>query len=99
VAPKAGEFRIKMVATGVCHTDDSGLAGKFGDIFPVFLAHEGGGVIESVGEGVTTVKPGVHVILLWMARCDECSICKNPQTNVFEIERPWRIQTCYGESC
>ena len=56
--PKAGEVRIKMVATGVCHTDDSGLAGRLGDIFPVVLGHEGGGIVESVGEGVTTVKPG-----------------------------------------
>ena len=47
-----------MVATGVCHSDDSALAGKFGDIFPVVLGHEGGGIVESVGDGVTTVKPG-----------------------------------------
>ena len=57
--PKAGEVRIKMVATGVCHSDDTALAEKLSDIsFPVVLGHEGGGIVESVGEGVTTVKPG-----------------------------------------
>ena len=56
--PKAGEVRIKMVATGVCHSDDTILAGKSEDVFPVVLGHEGGGIVESVGEGVTTVKPG-----------------------------------------
>ena len=56
--PRAKEVRIKMVATGVCHSDDSGLAGKMGDIFPNVLGHEGAGIVESVGEGVTAVKPG-----------------------------------------
>ena len=51
-------MRIKMVATGVCHSDDTILAGKSEDVFPVVLGHEGGGIVESVGEGVTTVKPG-----------------------------------------
>jgi len=88
--PKAGEVRIKMVATGVCHTDDSGLAGRLGDIFPVVLGHEGGGIVESVGEGVTTVKPGDHVIPLWIVRCEECPTCKNPQTNMCQSGLPWK---------
>jgi len=81
--PKAGEVRIKMVATGVCRSDDNALAGKVKNVlFPVVLGHEGGGIVESVGEGVTTVKPGDHVILVALARCGECSICKNPHTNM-----------------
>jgi len=80
--PKAGEVRIKMVATGVCHSDGSALAGKLEDIFPAILGHEGGGIVESVGEGVTTVKPGDHVVPVNIVRCEECSICKNPQTNM-----------------
>ena len=57
--PKAGEVRIKILASGVCHTDDHALSGADTEgRFPCILGHEGGGVVESVGEGVTTVKPG-----------------------------------------
>ena len=55
-----------MVATGVCHSDGSALAGKLEDIFPAILGHEGGGIVESVGEGVTTVKPGKCLLLAVM---------------------------------
>ena len=57
--PKAGEVRIKILATGVCHTDSYTLSGCDSEgRFPVILGHEGGGIVESVGEGVTKVKPG-----------------------------------------
>ena len=56
--PKASEVRIKMINTGVCHSDSTMASGNKGDFFPVVLGHEGSGVVESVGEGVTTVKPG-----------------------------------------
>ena len=56
--PKAGEVRIKMVATGVCHSDENVLGGRSEDVFPAVLGHEGSGIVESVGEGVITVKPG-----------------------------------------
>ena len=56
--PKANEVRIKMINTGVCHSDSTMASGNKGDFFPVVLGHEGSGVVESVGEGVTTVKPG-----------------------------------------
>ena len=57
--PKAGEVRIKMVASGVCHSDWTYLSGHLEQgVFPAVLGHEGGGIVESVGEGVTTVKPG-----------------------------------------
>lgn len=57
--PKAGEVRIKIIATGVCHTDSYTLGGHDSEgKFPVILGHEGGGIVESVGEGVTRVKPG-----------------------------------------
>ena len=56
--PKAGEVRIKMEATGVCHSDENVLAGRSEDAFPVILGHEGAGIVESVGEGVTAVKAG-----------------------------------------
>lgn len=58
--PKAKEVRIKIIATGVCHTDGFTLSGKDGEgRFPCVLGHEGGGIVESVGEGVTSVKPGL----------------------------------------
>ena len=57
--PKAGEVRIKILSTGVCHTDAYTLSGQDPEgKFPVILGHEGGGIVESVGEGVTSVKPG-----------------------------------------
>jgi S-(hydroxymethyl)glutathione dehydrogenase/alcohol dehydrogenase len=59
--PQAGEVRIKIVATGVCHTDAYTLDGHDPEgIFPCILGHEGGGIVESVGEGVTSVTPGIN---------------------------------------
>src|SRR3989344_8862515 len=62
--PKAGEVRVKIVASGVCHTDAYTLSGKDSEgIFPVIFGHEGGGIVESVGEGVTSVQPGTALFL------------------------------------
>ncbi|XP_062554631.1 alcohol dehydrogenase class-3-like [Armigeres subalbatus] len=81
--PKAGEIRIKVVATGVCHSDASFLSGYDPSIrFPVIFGHEGAGIVESVGEGVTKFKPGDHVIPLFIPQCFECRPCKNPNTNL-----------------
>ncbi|NWR93555.1 ADH1 dehydrogenase, partial [Furnarius figulus] len=80
--PKAGEVRIKMVATGICHTDEHVLRGSFPNVeFPVILGHEGAGIVESTGEGVTSVKPGDKVIPLCLPQCGECSYCLNPESN------------------
>ncbi|KAF8979866.1 S-(hydroxymethyl)glutathione dehydrogenase [Entomortierella lignicola] len=81
--PKAGEVRIKVIATGVCHTDAYTLSGADSEgVFPVILGHEGGGIVESVGEGVTTVQAGDHVIPLYTAECRECKFCKSGKTNL-----------------
>lgn len=81
--PRAGEVRIKVVATGVCHTDAYTLDGHDPEgLFPSVLGHEGGGIVESVGEGVTTVQPGDHVIPLYIPECGECKFCKSPKTNL-----------------
>ena len=81
--PKAGEVLIKMVATGVCHTDAFTLSGADPEgIFPVILGHEGGGVVELVGEGVTTLKKGDHVIPLYTPECRECKFCLSGKTNL-----------------
>ncbi|XP_075005690.1 alcohol dehydrogenase 1 [Calonectris borealis] len=80
--PKAGEVRIKIVATGICRTDDHILEGCFPNVdFPVIPGHEGAGIVESVGEGVTSVKPGDKVIPLCLPQCGECSFCLNPESN------------------
>merc|ERR1711915_727888 len=79
--PKAGEVRIKILATGVCHTDAYTLGGHDPEgLFPVVLGHEGGGIVESVGDGVTSVKEGDHVIPLYTPQCRECKFCKNKKT-------------------
>lgn len=81
--PQAGEVRIKIVATGVCHTDAYTLDGHDPEgIFPCILGHEGGGIVESVGEGVTSVSPGDHVIPLYTPQCYECKFCKSSKTNL-----------------
>ncbi|EFX82966.1 hypothetical protein DAPPUDRAFT_230717 [Daphnia pulex] len=81
--PQAGEVRIKIVATGVCHTDAYTLDGHDPEgIFPCILGHEGGGIVESVGEGVTSVSPGDHVIPLYTPQCYDCKFCKSPKTNL-----------------
>jgi S-(hydroxymethyl)glutathione dehydrogenase/alcohol dehydrogenase len=81
--PKAGEVRIKILYSGVCHTDAYTLGGFDPEgAFPVVLGHEGGGVVESIGDGVTNVQPGDHVIPLYIPQCGECKFCKNPKTNI-----------------
>ncbi|MGB3304822.1 MAG: zinc-binding dehydrogenase [Thermomicrobiales bacterium] len=75
-APGPGEARVRILASGVCHTDLSAKSGVFGpDVFPLLLGHEGAGIVESVGEGVTNVKEGDYVILAWRAPCGNCRFC------------------------
>ena len=82
-APRAGEVLVRMVATGVCHTDAFTLSGADPEgIFPSILGHEGGGVVEEIGPGVTSVKPGDHVIPLYTPECGECSFCLSGKTNL-----------------
>jgi S-(hydroxymethyl)glutathione dehydrogenase/alcohol dehydrogenase len=81
--PQHGEVLVRLVATGVCHTDAFTLSGADPEgIFPSILGHEGGGVVEEVGAGVTSVKPGDHVIPLYTPECGECSFCKSGKTNL-----------------
>uniref|UniRef100_A0A2K6EVA8 Alcohol dehydrogenase 7 (class IV), mu or sigma polypeptide n=2 Tax=Propithecus coquereli TaxID=379532 RepID=A0A2K6EVA8_PROCO len=80
--PKAKEVRIKILATGICRTDDHVIKGAMVSKFPVIVGHEATGVVESTGEGVTTVKPGDKVIPLFLPQCGECNACHNPDGNL-----------------
>ncbi|MFT7806396.1 alcohol dehydrogenase class-3-like isoform X1 [Arapaima gigas] len=84
--PKAYEVRIKTAASGVCHTDWSYLvrAGKGMQLrpFPLVLGHEGAGVVESVGSGVTKFSQGDKVVPLFLPQCGECECCMSPKTNL-----------------
>ena len=82
-APKKGEVLIRITHTGVCHTDAFTLSGDDPEgVFPCVLGHEGSGIVVEVGEGVTYVKPGDHVIPLYTAECGECLFCKSGKTNL-----------------
>ena len=86
--PKAGEVRVRIVASGVCHTDAFTLSGDDPEgIFPSILGHEGGGIVESVGEGVTSLQVGDHVIPLYTAECGVCKFCKSGKTNLCQAVR------------
>ncbi|KAI8893490.1 S-glutathione dehydrogenase [Globomyces pollinis-pini] len=81
--PKAGEVRIKILFTGVCHTDAYTHSGADSEgLFPCILGHEGGGVVESIGEGVTSVSVGDHVIPLYTPECKTCKFCTSGKTNL-----------------
>jgi S-(hydroxymethyl)glutathione dehydrogenase/alcohol dehydrogenase len=86
--PKAGEVLVEIKATGICHTDDFTLSGADPEgLFPAILGHEGAGVVLEVGEGVTSLKPGDHVIPLYTAECRECEYCLHPKTNLCQKVR------------
>ena len=91
--PKAGEVLVRIVATGVCHTDAFTLSGADPEgMFPVILGHEGGGIVEEIGEGVTSLKVGDHVIPLYTPECGECEYCLSGKTNLCQ-----RIRVTQGK--
>jgi len=81
--PKKDEVLVRIVATGVCHTDAYTLSGADPEgNFPAILGHEGGGIVEAVGEGVTSLEVGDHVIPLYTAECGKCKFCLSGKTNL-----------------
>jgi S-(hydroxymethyl)glutathione dehydrogenase/alcohol dehydrogenase len=81
--PKRGEVLIEIKATGVCHTDEFTRSGDDPEgLFPSILGHEGAGIVLEVGEGVTTLVPGDHVIPLYTPECRECHACLSGKTNL-----------------
>lgn len=81
--PKAGEVLVEVKATGVCHTDYYTLSGADPEgIFPAILGHEGAGIVREVGAGVTSLKPGDHVIPLYTPECRQCKTCLSQRSNL-----------------
>jgi len=86
--PKAGEVLVEIRATGVCHTDAFTLSGEDPEgLFPAILGHEGAGVVVDVGAGVTSVRPGDHVIPLYTPECRQCEYCVSGKTNLCQAIR------------
>ena len=86
--PKDGEVLIEVKATGICHTDAFTLSGEDPEgLFPAILGHEGAGVVVETGAGVTSLKPGDHVIPLYTPECRQCTYCLNPKTNLCQAIR------------
>ena len=81
--PKPGEVLVEIKATGICHTDEFTISGADPEgLFPAIMGHEGAGVVVEVGAGVTSVKPGDHVIPLYTPECRECPSCLSRKTNL-----------------
>ena len=86
--PREGEVLVEIKATGVCHTDQFTLSGADPEgLFPAILGHEGAGVVVDVGQGVTSVKQGDHVIPLYTPECRTCDYCKSGKTNLCQAIR------------
>ena len=85
--PKMGEVLVKMKATGVCHSDLSVINGTIPNPFPSVLGHEGAGIVEQVGEGVTHVKPGDHVVLSFVPQCGECFHCIHDEPYLCSVSK------------
>ncbi|MCW8878373.1 MAG: S-(hydroxymethyl)glutathione dehydrogenase/class III alcohol dehydrogenase [Kangiellaceae bacterium] len=86
--PKAGECLIEIKATGICHTDEFTLSGADPEgLFPAILGHEGAGIVREVGPGVTSLKPGDHVIPLYTPECRQCEYCLSGKTNLCQAIR------------
>lgn len=81
--PRAGECLVKLAATGVCHTDAYTMSGRDpSGLFPSVLGHEGAGEVVEVGDGVTSLRPGDHVIPLYIPECRQCKFCLSGRTNL-----------------
>ena len=86
--PREGEVLVEIKATGICHTDEFTLSGADPEgAFPAILGHEGAGIVQEVGPGVTTLQRGDHVIPLYTPECRNCEYCLNPKTNLCQAIR------------
>ena len=97
--PGPGEVRVRLVASGVCHTDISAV--RDARYWPMVLGHEGAGIVESVGDGVNTLQPGDRVILSWRAACGRCRRCLRGRQDLCEDVRATassRVHRANGEA-
>jgi S-(hydroxymethyl)glutathione dehydrogenase/alcohol dehydrogenase len=90
--PKAGEALVRIAASGVCRSDHHALTGAVPARLPIVLGHEGAGVVEAVGPGVSEVAPGDHVVLSWLAPCGRCRFCESGRQSVCE-DAGWYDET------
>ena len=86
--PKTGEVLVKMKASGVCHSDLSVLNGTLGLKLPLVIGHEGSGIVEELGEGVTGVEVGDHVMMSFVPNCGECFYCHKDEAYLCEQNKP-----------
>lgn len=86
--PKSGEVLVKIKACGVCRSDHSIISGIIPQPFPAVIGHEGAGIVEQVGEGVTVVRPGDHVVLSFVPSCGECFYCRRAQPFLCNVSPP-----------
>jgi Zn-dependent alcohol dehydrogenase len=81
--PKSGEIRVKIIGSGICRSDlhilDTNISNDF--TFPLIMGHEGSGIVESLGPGVTGINVGDYIIPLWIPNCKKCDLCLNRKTN------------------
>ena len=96
--PKAGEVGVRMVASGVCHSDLHVAQGIHPTSLPVVLGHEGAGVVEEVGSGVAGLRPGDHVLLTWLPYCGHCRQCIRGRPNICE-NTAWYDATMEDGTC
>lgn len=86
--PGPGEVRVRLAASGICASDWHTMTGAIPSPTPSVLGHEGAGVVEAVGEGVTSVKPGGHVVLSWVPSCGRCRYCESGRPNLCSVAAP-----------
>jgi len=89
--PQDHEVMVKLVATGVCHSDLLPIKGDIPQALPVVVGHEGAGIVEKVGAGVTSVQPGDHVIIASVYSCGKCHSCVEGQTSLCLEALPWHL--------
>src|SRR5215469_4678345 len=83
--PKDHEVQVKMVAAGICHSDYHIVVGDLPAYLPMALGHEGAGIVEEVGSGVTNCKPGDHVVLSFVPSCGHCYYCTRGHSNLCNV--------------
>jgi S-(hydroxymethyl)glutathione dehydrogenase / alcohol dehydrogenase len=91
--PQRGEVLVRMAAAGICHSDLHVVDGIIKKPFPIILGHEGSGIVQEIGEGVTLVKPGDRVILSWAPDCGHCSFCTTGRPNLCDGRAPYAAGT------